>query len=325
MSTQSRDLKDSVIVITGASSGIGRATASAFARCGAAVVLAGRRADVLEDIATECRRVGGQALVVTADVTDDEAMRRLARVTVEHFGRLDVWINNAGIAAMGRLEDVPYEAHRRVIETNLIAYFHGAHAALECFRMQKRGVLINNGSLSGCVGMPYGSSYVASKAGVLGMSMALRQELADTPDIHICTVTPSTIDTPMFHHVANYTGRAVQALPPVYDVDDVARAIVQLAMCPQREKIIGLIGKFSALSHKIAPEVTNLVIARYYSRRAFQNRPAAPTSGNLFQSIPPYAKSGGWQPTRGLVAQARVLFDILREYPRAVLDMLVRR
>jgi NADP-dependent 3-hydroxy acid dehydrogenase YdfG len=141
-----RKLADSVVVITGASSGIGRATARSFARHGATVVLAARREAALHEVAQECRNLGGQPLVIPTDVTDAAAVEHLATRTVETVGRIDVWVNNAGVTLVGRLEETPLEPYRRVIDTNLFGYVHGARAAIPYLREQGSGVLINNAS-----------------------------------------------------------------------------------------------------------------------------------------------------------------------------------
>ncbi len=139
--------RNQIVVITGASSGIGRATAHAFGRRGAALVLAARRGELLEQAAEECRRFGTDVHVVPLDVTDEQSVRNLARVAVERFGRIDVWVNNASVAAWGRVDDIPMEDFRRVIDVNLFGYVHGARAVLPVFREQGSGVLVNVGSM----------------------------------------------------------------------------------------------------------------------------------------------------------------------------------
>jgi len=285
-----------VVVVTGASSGIGRAAAQLFAARGAAVVLAARRLPALEEVALECESAGGRALVVPTDVRDEEAMRELARRAIEAFGRIDVWVNNAAVSLFARTEEAPYEAYRQVIETNLFGYIHGARAALPYFREQGHGVLINNASIAGIIGQPYTSAYCVTKFGIRGLGESLRQELLDAPDIHVCTLMPAVIDTPIFQHAANYTGRAVQPMPPVISADRVARAIVGLALRPRRELIVGVSGKMIAAQHWLAPGMSERQMARRVDQKHFQDRPAPPTPGNLFEPMPQWnSVSGGWK------------------------------
>ena len=209
-----KKLDGAVVVVTGASSGIGRATGLAFAEGGARVVVAARRVDALEELARECQAAGGQPWPSPPTPTDEAAVAELARRAVERFGRIDVWVNNAGVYLLGLLEATPPEAFRRVLETNFFGYVNGARAVLPHFRNQGHGVLINNASVYSHVGAPWLTAYVSSKFAVRGFSEALRQELADLPDVHVCTVSPSPIDTPIFASAANYSGRAVYGLGP---------------------------------------------------------------------------------------------------------------
>jgi NAD(P)-dependent dehydrogenase (short-subunit alcohol dehydrogenase family) len=220
-----REIADSVIVITGASTGIGRASALAFARAGATVVVTSRREEVLCTLAESCKNLGGRAIAIAADVTDERIIQDLARRVVESFGRIDVWINNAAVTLFARFEQTPPEAYRRVIETNLFGCIHGARAVLPYFREQGSGMLINISSGVGKIGSPFISAYVASKFAIIGLSESLRMELRDAPDIHVCTVLPAAIDTPLFQQGANFTGRAVQPIPPVYSAEKVAGAL----------------------------------------------------------------------------------------------------
>src|SRR5918994_2114334 len=215
----SKQIADSVIVITGASTGIGRASALAFARAGATVVVTSRREEVLCTLAETCRNLGGRATAIAADVTDERAVQDLARRVVESFGRIDVWINNAAVTLFARFEQTPPAVYRRVIETNLFGCIHGARAVLPYFREQGNGILINISSGVGKMGSPFISAYVASKFAIIGLSESLRMELRDAPDIHVCTVLPAAIDTPLFQHGANFTGRAARPMPPVYSAE----------------------------------------------------------------------------------------------------------
>ena len=214
-----RKLRDSVVVITGASSGIGRAAARRMAEHGATVVLAARGRQPLEEVAAECQQAGGRALVVPTEVTQQEAVERLAAVALEEFGRINVWVNNAAVTLFGRIEDAPMETYRQVIETNVFGSVYGARAAIRCFREQRSGILIQTSSVYGTVGGPYLSAYVMSKFAIRGLSECLRQEVRDVRHIHVCTVLPASIDTPLFQHAANYSGRAVKALTPIYSAD----------------------------------------------------------------------------------------------------------
>lgn len=164
-----------------------------------------------------------------------------------------MWVNNAAVTLFSRFEEAPPAVFRRVIETNLFGYIHGARAALPYFRKQGSGILINNSSIAGKTGEPYTGAYVISKFGVRGLAATLRQEIHD-PDIHICTILPASIDTPIYQHGANYTGRAIKPLSPMYDAKEVAEAIVACAEAPQRQVVVGTAGRALLALHTISPE-----------------------------------------------------------------------
>jgi short-subunit dehydrogenase len=304
-----KKIRDSVVVITGASSGIGRATALACACRGATIVAAARREGLLEELVGESERLGGGALAVPTDVTDEEAVNELARKAVENFGRLDVWVNNAGVTLFSRFEEAPMEEYRRVLETNLFGYVYGARAALPYFREQGSGVLINNDSVVAKASQPYTSAYVTSKFAVRGLSECLREELIldGAKDIHVCTVMPASIDTPFFQHGANYTGRAPKALNPVYDAEKVAKAIIRCAERPKREVIVGNAGRLLALQHTLSLGLYENMAARQIDKDHFRDELASSTSGNLFEPMHEgTGASGGWKNADGTVSARRM-------------------
>ncbi len=231
-----KNLNGTVVVITGASSGFGKGSALAFAQAGASVVLAARRDGLLEELARECEASGGHALAVPTDVGVEGEMQYLAQSAVAQFGRIDVWVNNAGGGALGRFEDVPLADHVQVIQTDLVGTLYGSYFAMQQFKAQGRGTLINIASVIGKVPAPYFASYAAAKHGVVGLSGAIRQELEENKvkDIHVCIVEPTSFDTTFFEHAANYTGHKAVPIPPVYDPQEVIDTIVSLATHPTR-------------------------------------------------------------------------------------------
>ncbi len=178
MSTNTSSLQNKTIVITGASSGVGRAAAIEFAKHKATLFLAARGEKALYDAAEECKEWGANAIAVVTDVTNANDVKQLAQTAIEQSGKIDVWINNAGVLAAGDFDKTQVHIHTQVIETNLIGYVHGAHVAVQQFIKQGYGILINNISVGGWVPVPFGVGYSASKYGIRGFSEALRGELA---------------------------------------------------------------------------------------------------------------------------------------------------
>ncbi|HEX8408414.1 MAG TPA: SDR family oxidoreductase [Thermoanaerobaculia bacterium] len=286
-----------IAVITGASSGIGRATALELASRGLDVVLTARDVRALEEVAAQCREHGVRTLVVAADVAREQEVEGVARRAVASFGRIDVWVNAAAVALFGRFDLTPSAQYRRVLETNLFGYIHGARAAMKEFRRRERGILINIGSVVARAPQPFTSAYVTSKAAVHALTASLRMELSldKRHQIHVCEVLPAAIDTPLFQHAANYTGRAIKALNPVYEPEQVARAVADLIDSPKAQVIVGGAGKTLVAQATAAPRVWEKLGARIIDRDHFQKRSAPNTEGNLHASMEPQAVRGGWR------------------------------
>ena len=276
-----------VVVITGASSGIGRATALKFAENGDNLVVAARRKNLLKDLVKECEELGTEAVAVETDVADENSVEKLAKVAEKKFGRIDVWVNNAGVGAAGKFDEVPPEEHHRVLETNLEGTINGSWHALNQFKEQREGVLINVSSVLGKITQPYMSSYSASKHGVRALSASIRQELwlDDLEDIHVCTVFPQSVDTPFFEHQANRTGYKIKPAPPIETPEHVAEVIFELAEEPQDEAHVGKMGKFMAMQQKFAPGMTEKQMSLMTDRKHFdRSKKVKPHSGTLWSA-----------------------------------------
>jgi NAD(P)-dependent dehydrogenase (short-subunit alcohol dehydrogenase family) len=291
-----RELRGAVIVITGASSGIGRAAALALAAEGSKLVLAARALPPLQEVALECRGLGAEAIAVATDTRHEDDVNALADEAVATFGRIDVWVNCAGVIAYGRFEDVPSEVFRGVIETNLFGQVHGARAALRQFRAQDDGTLINVASVWARLTTPQVGAYVTSKFALRAFSECLQQELVDSPGIQVATILPEAVDTPIFGHAANFSGRFVRPIPPLLDPREVARGIVRCARTPAREVTFGRLGRMLELLHSVAPRLHARTAARGFEAGSFGRARAAPTTGNVLQPTgSAHPIGGGWR------------------------------
>jgi short-subunit dehydrogenase len=285
-----RDLQSiagKTFVITGASSGFGRGVAVKLASHGANVVLAARRTELLEEVAAEVSAAGGTPLVVTTDVSKPEDIQKLAAATIARFGRIDVWINNAGVGAIGRFEDIPVEDHSRLIDINLKGVIYGSHAAMRQFRAQGGGTLVNIGSIDSEVPLAYQGSYSASKAGVLSLGRVLNEEirLSGVKTIKVATVMPWAADTPWWPHAANYSG----GTPRMVAMDDprkVVNAIVWVSLHPREELSVGWKAKASYASHHVLPDLTERISGNIAHKWQIETAPPAPpTAGTLHEPM----------------------------------------
>ncbi|MEU8657928.1 SDR family NAD(P)-dependent oxidoreductase [Actinoplanes philippinensis] len=291
-------LTDQVVVITGASSGVGRATALAFARSGARLVLASRSRPALDDVAAQCRDAGAEARVVVADVLRPETVAEVADTAVTAFGGIDVWVNTAAVMAYGRFEDVPADVFDRVVEVDLLGGATVARAALDRFRRQGHGILIFGGSLLGTVVTPYTSSYVTSKWGLRALIRALRLETRDAPDIHVCLVSPGAVNTPIYRNAANYAGVAGKPPPPIDQPETVAAAIVRCARKPRATVNVGVANKIINLGFVVVPGLYDVLVGPLMRVGGLSREVMPAHRGNVFEPTPPDAEGlhGEWRP-----------------------------
>jgi short-subunit dehydrogenase len=254
-----KPLDQQVIVITGASSGIGLTTARMAARRGARVVLTARSAESLEILASE---IGPNATHIAADVGNEEGLRRVADHAQKHFGGFDTWVNNAGVTIYGRLLDVTIEDHRRLFETNYWGVVFGSRIACEFLR-EHGGALINIGSTLSDRAIPVQGAYSASKHAMKAFTDALRMELEhDNIPISVTLIKPASIATPYIDHAKSYLDRKPSVPPPVYAPESVAEAILHAAGNPVRDLFVGSGAKGLSALGQYAPRLADKLMEK---------------------------------------------------------------
>jgi len=284
-----------VVVITGGSRGIGRATALRFARAGARLVLVARDEEALASAAAQCRARGAEVQTASIDLALADGPRRAVDLALMRFGRIDVWVASASVFSYGSVEDTPDAVRDRVIETNLTGHMRAARAVLPHFLARGSGTIVFVGSLYSQVAGPYVSSYVAAKHGLLGFTRSLRQEMLAHRGIRVKIVLPASIDTPIYQRAANVTGRTPFPLPPVVSADRVARAVVRVARGPRHEVGVGAAQFVTRPLQFFAPRVHDRFIRTLQHALGLRRRPAATTTGAVL--APQHdlgAVSGGW-------------------------------
>ncbi|MBW3656866.1 MAG: SDR family NAD(P)-dependent oxidoreductase [Gemmatimonadetes bacterium] len=236
-----KPLSDQVVVIVGASSGMGRATALLMAARGARVVAVARNAGALDSLVDEIGRGGGEALAIPADATNEADLRGVVRRTEERFGRIDTWINNASVYIQGRVQDIELDEYRRIIDVNLVGAINGTRCALEPMLRQGGGTIILTSSILGLHGAPYTSAYAAAKSGIDGFVEALRGELWGS-GVKVAVVYPPTVDTPIYRSARGKFGTVPLPPPPVVSPETAARVFAEVAERPRRARTFGVLG-----------------------------------------------------------------------------------
>jgi NAD(P)-dependent dehydrogenase (short-subunit alcohol dehydrogenase family) len=257
-----KPVSEQIVVITGASTGIGRATALAFAARGAQLVCAARSVQALDTLVEQIRQRGGTAVAVPTDVVDAVAVRSLAEFAERRFGRIDTWVNGAAVGIWGRVEDITDGEFDRVMRVNFLGHVHGVHAALPALRRAGGGQIIGISSVEGVRAVPLHGPYTASKFALRGFYDCLRMELAqEGVPIGVTTILPASIDTPFFEHARSKLGAMVKPPPPVYAPEVVAASIVYAAAHPRREIAVGGAAVAFLLGQRLSPALTDAVLS----------------------------------------------------------------
>jgi NAD(P)-dependent dehydrogenase (short-subunit alcohol dehydrogenase family) len=283
MGIKLKRLEDQVMVITGGTSGIGLATAKRAAERGARVVLCSRNEPELKETVAQIEESGGTARAVVADVSSPDDVERLAATTIEEFGSLDTWVNNAGVSFYGRLTEVAVDDMRQLFEVNFWGMVYGVRAAVPRLR-GNGGALINLGSIVSDRAIPLQGAYSASKHAVKGFTDALRMELEEEgAPISVTLIKPSAIDTPYFRHAKNYMEVRPKPPAPVYAPEVVANAILRAAEHRVRDITIGGGGRLLTALGTALPRLTDFYMERAMFSSQRSDTPAEPTLGNLYQ------------------------------------------
>jgi NAD(P)-dependent dehydrogenase (short-subunit alcohol dehydrogenase family) len=285
MNTEFRPLREQVMVITGASSGIGLVTAKQAAALGARVVLAARNGLDLQHAVDQIRRRGGRAVHVVADVADRDQVERLADAAVQEFGRIDTWVNNAAVSMYGRITQLPIEDMRRQMDVNYWGQVYGSLTAVRHLRTHG-GALINVGSALSDRAIPLQANYCAAKHALKAFTDALRMELEEEGiPITVTLVKPASIDTPFFEKAKTYLGVEPQPVPPVYAPEVVSEVILAAAQRPLRELIAGGSGAILSAA-RFAPRLADLYMERWTFDAQRTNQPVNGRSDNLYEPVP---------------------------------------
>jgi NAD(P)-dependent dehydrogenase (short-subunit alcohol dehydrogenase family) len=275
-----------VVLITGASSGIGRATALRLAATGARLALAARSRDALEEVAAACVERGGEALVVPTDVGDPAAVDALVGAVLDTYGRLDACVHAAAVVAYGTVVDIPQDVFDRVVQTNLLGTANVGRAVLKVFRARSHGTLVIVGSILGKISTPYLGPYLASKAGVEALARVLLIEQRDLPGVAVCVVSPGSVRTPIFRQAANYAGRYGRPPEPIVDPDRVARRIAARLDHPRPRSNVGPANLLMVAGATLTPRLYDVLVGPLMRRLGLSRTPVGPTEGNVFRPVP---------------------------------------
>lgn len=259
-----KSLDKQIVVIFGASSGIGRLAALRFAEKGAHLTIVGRKEEALESLLEEITVKGGKAIAFKADTTKFEEVKKVAEKTVQYYGRIDTWVHVAGVGIYSRFIDLSPQEFKQAVDVNLLGQVHGAMAALPYLRKNLQGsALIHISSIAAEIGLPFQSAYSAAKQGVKGFLDVLRLELQhDMIPISVTNIMPAAINTPFFSHAFTKLGVLPRAFPPVYPPEKVVEIILKSAIVPTKNIVVGRMAKWMVIFKKIMPAMMNLFLLK---------------------------------------------------------------
>ena len=279
-----KPLSEQVVVITGASSGIGLATAQLAAEAGARLMLAARSLETLDLICADINGAGGSAACVAADVASREDVENVARAAIDEFGRIDTWVNNAGVSIYGKIEEVSEVDNRRLFDVNFWGVVNGSLVALPHLK-RHGGALINVGSEVSDTVVPLQGMYSASKHAVKGFTDALRVEVEEVADcnVSITLIQPTAVDTPYPQHAKNYMACEPKLPTPQVQPEQVARAILDAATDPTRDVKVGMMARINTMTAKLLPSIADKLSAMQADRQHYNERPRNP-EGTLYEA-----------------------------------------
>ena len=281
-------MKDSLngktVVITGASSGVGRAAAEAFAMQGANVVIVARGQKGIDEVVEICKDLNVCAIGVSADVSSEMDVEKVVQEALKINNRIDIWINNAGVMASGKFEEIPMDIHEQVIKTNLVGYLHGAYNAIKIFKQQDGGILINNVSIGGFMPAPYSAVYSATKFGIRGMMECLQGELSSRKHIHVCNLYPQLQNSTGNLHSAKYSGFDMKIPPIASDPRDTVAKMVALAKHPKKDMFPDVRSAAITTIYRVFPKTTINLASAAVRVMMKMNKDKKDNEGNILKN-----------------------------------------
>lgn len=313
MKLRLKPIAEQVVVLMGASSGIGRQAALDFAAKGASVVVAARDQEGLESLVYEIRTEGGTAAAIVADTSIYDEVEAVGQFAVEQFGRIDTWVHLAAVSLYATLEQTSPEEWRRIIDVNLNGQAYGAMVAIPELKRTGGGALIHISSMEARRSLPYQSAYAASKHGITGMLESLRLELKhEKIPISVTEVMPASINTQFFDKARTRLGVKPTGVPPLYDPKGVADAILHAAENPVREFVVGGAGKLLQWTQELAPGLADRMLLQVAFKGQMTNEPkSAEAPDNLYDPMP------GYSSVRGSGHDEQATYNMVEKHPIA--------